>query len=194
MFQKILRLIIWKKGLKEVVKLFYFAIDPNDILDIHKYLMKITWYEIIFGLIKKIFIELLAGLVNGSNNTKYVSLNNQKFKIQRTLINLHPDEYSHEFHYHLFSVKLDRWAGSCNTINVNYLSNKACVPNKTEDLNLNIFNMIKGINEWKTLAKHISCKCRYKFDETKCKSNQWLNNNKCRCECKNHNICEKEYV
>ena len=46
-----------------------------------------------FGLIKKIFIGLLTGLVNGSNHTKCVSLSNQKCKIQPTLINLHPNKY-----------------------------------------------------------------------------------------------------
>ena len=54
--------------------------------------------------------------------------------------------------------------------------------------------MIIGINESKTLTKHISRECKCKFDETKCKSNQWWNNNKCRCECKKHHICEKDYV
>ena len=53
------------------------------------------------------------------------------------------------------------------------LSNNVCIPNKTEDLNLRVFNMITGINEWKTLTKHISCKCKYKLDGTKCNSNQW---------------------
>ena len=68
-------------------------IDTNDILDIHKYLMKITWYKT-FGFIEKIFIGLLTGLINRSNPTKCVSLSNQKFMIQHTLINLHPNEYS----------------------------------------------------------------------------------------------------
>ena len=31
-----------------------------------------------FGIIKKVFIALLTGLVNGSNYTKHVSLSNQK--------------------------------------------------------------------------------------------------------------------
>ena len=124
-----------------------------------------------FGLIKKIFIGLLTGLVHESNHAKYVPLSNQKFITQPTLINLQPNEYSQEFHYYPFSVKLDRCAESCNTIN--NLSNKVCVPNKTEDLNLKVFNMITRINELKTLTKHISCKCKCKFDETKCKSNQW---------------------
>ena len=50
-------------------------------------------------------------------------------------------------------VKLDRCVGSCNT--VSDLSNKVCVPNKTEDLNLSIFSMIARINESKILTKHI---------------------------------------
>ena len=105
--------------------------------------------------------------MNGNKHTKCVSLSNQKCEIPPTLIDLHPNEYSQEFNYYTFSVKLDRCAENCNTIND--LSNKACFPNKTEDLNLNIFNMIKGINESKTLRKLISCKCKCKFDETKCK-------------------------
>ena len=48
---------------------------------------------------------------------------------------------------------------------------------KTEDLNVSFSIMIIGINESKTLTKHVSCECKCKFDETKCKSNQWLNNN-----------------
>ena len=44
------------------------------------------------GLIKKIIIGLLTGLVNGSNHTKFVSLSNQKCMIQPTLINLHPNK------------------------------------------------------------------------------------------------------
>ena len=50
------------------------------------------------GLIKKIFIVLLTGLVNGFNHTKSLSLSNQKCDIQSTLINLHPNKYSEEFH------------------------------------------------------------------------------------------------
>ena len=46
-----------------------------------------------FGLIKKIIIGLLTGLV---------SLNRQKCMTQPTFINLHPIEYSQEFHYYPF--------------------------------------------------------------------------------------------
>ena len=84
------------------------------------------------------FIVLLSSIVNASNHTKCVSSSNQKRKIQPT-INLHPNEYSQEFHYYPFLVKLDRCVGSCKTLNE--LSNEVCVPNKTENLNLSIFNI-----------------------------------------------------
>ena len=143
-----------------------------------------------FGLIKKIFIGLLTGIGNRSNHTKCISWSNQKCMTQPTLINLYSNEYSQEFHYYPFAVKLDRCAGSCNTLND--LSNKVCVPNKTEDLNLSVFNMITGINESKTLTKHISCECKCRFDRRKCNSDQWWNNDKCRRECKKSQVCEKK--
>ena len=123
---------------------------------------------------------------------KRVSLSNKKIEIQPTFINLHPNEYSQEFHYCPFTVKLDWCVGSSK--NLNDLSNKVCVPNKTEDLKLRAFNMITGKNESKTLTKHISCECKCRFDEIKCISNQWWNNDKCRCESKKHYICEIDYV
>ena len=86
-----------------------------------------------------------------------------------------------------FAVKLDRCIGSYNTLN--YLSNKACVPNKTQDINLSVLNMLTRINELKTLAKHISCECKCKFDGRKCNSDQWWNNDKCSCECKKRHVC-----
>ena len=57
------------------------------------------------GIIKKMFIVLSSSIVNASNHTKCVSLSNHKWMIQSTLINLHPNEYSQEFHYYPFSVK-----------------------------------------------------------------------------------------
>ena len=106
-----------------------------------------------FGITWKVFIGLLTGLVNGSNHTKCVSLSNQKCEIQSTLINLHPNEYSQKFNYSPFAVKLDRCAGSCITLND--LSNKVCIPNKTEDLNLSMFNMIMELMNKKINQEYI---------------------------------------
>ena len=50
-------------------------------------------------------------------------------------------------------VNLDRCVEICNTLND--LSNKVCVPNEIEDLNLSVFNMITRINKSKILTKNI---------------------------------------
>ena len=42
--------------------------------------------------------------------------------IQPNLIDLHPNEYSQDFHYYPLAAKLDRFVGSGNTLND--LSNK----------------------------------------------------------------------
>ena len=144
------------------------------------------------GLIKKIFIGLLTGLVNGSNHTKWIGLNDQKCMIPLTSINLHANEYSQEFLYYPFAVDLDRCVGSCNTFD--HLSIKLCVSNKTEDLNLTLFSMITGINESKRLTKNTSCEFKCKFDNRKCNSDQWWNSDKCQFVCKKHHVFEKYYV
>ena len=113
-----------------------------------------------FGIIKKMFIVLLASIVTVSNHAKCMSLSNQNARF----------------------IKLDRCVGSCNTLND--LSNKVCVPNRIEDLNLSVFNLITGIHESKTLTNHISCECKCKFDGRKFSSDQWWNNDKCQCGCK----------
>ena len=96
----------------------------------------------------KMFVAILTSLANASNHTKFLSFSNQKYEIQPTLINLHLNVHSQKLHYYPFAVKLDRCVGSCNTLND--LSNKVCVPYRIEDLNLNLFSMITGINESKT--------------------------------------------
>ena len=99
---------------------------------------------------------------------------NEKCMIQSTLINLHPNKYNEEFQYYPFAVKLDRWVGSCNTLY--NLSNKVCVPNKTEDFNIDFFKMVTGKHGSKILTNDISRECKYKFDGRKCNSNQKWNN------------------
>ena len=78
------------------------------------------------------------------------------------LINLHPNEYNQELRYYLCIVKLDKCVGSCHA--VNDLSNRTHVPNKTEDLNIHLFNMIAGKNESKTLTEDISWQCKCRLD------------------------------
>ena len=51
--------------------------------------------------------------------------------------------------------------------------------------------MITEINESKILTKHISCECKCRFDGIKCNSDQWWNDDNCRCECKKRHVCAK---
>ena len=90
--------------------------------------MKKTWYKILFDLIKKIFIGLLISRANAFNDTKCVSVRNQKCMTEPSLVNLHPNRYGQEFHFYPFANKLDRCVAGCNTLN--NLSYKVCVSNK----------------------------------------------------------------
>ena len=137
-----------------------------------------------FGIIEEMFMGLLNSLVNTSNYPECVSLSNKKCITQPTLIILlfYYFEYSQDLYYYPFLAKLNGCIGSCNT--VIDLSNKVYVPNKTEDLNLSVFNMITGINQSKTLTKYVSCECKCRFDGRKCNSDPWWNNDKCQYECK----------
>ena len=61
-----------KDGIRKGFDFFlvdFDAIDANANLDANKYLMERAWYKKIFGLIKKMFIGLLTGLLNGPNDT-----------------------------------------------------------------------------------------------------------------------------
>ena len=106
-----------------------------------------------FGFIKKMFVGLLASVVSASSYTKCVPLSNQKCTNKPTIINLHPNEYTQGLYYYQLVVNFDKFVGSCNTLND--FANKVCVSNKIEALNLSVFNMITGINDSKTLAKHM---------------------------------------
>ena len=60
---------------------------------------------------------------------------------QPTLVNLNPNEYNQELGYYSLAVNLDRFNGSCNTLNDT--SGKICFPNKTENVNLSFSNRNK---------------------------------------------------
>ena len=156
----------------------YNIISTSNYINIHKYLMKKHDIKYCLELLRQIFIVLFI-IVNASKHTKYLSLSNQKFEIQPTLINLHLNECSQKLYYYPFAVKSNKCVGSFNTLND--LSIRVCVPNKTEDLNIHVFYVITEKNESKILRKDISCKCKCKFDGRKGHSDQKCNNDKCRC-------------
>ena len=111
------------------------------------------------GCIKKIFIGLssfcgsLASMANAFNFATCISLNNWPCMTWATGIDLNPNEYNQGLRYYPFIVNLDRCIGSCNSLDDP--SGRICVPNRTEDINLSIFNVIARINKSKTLTRHM---------------------------------------
>ena len=60
-------------------------------------------------------------------------------------------------------VKIDKCNENFNTFDD--LSSRVCILNKTEKVNLNVFNLVTGISESKITTKHISyyCKCKFEY-------------------------------
>ena len=90
-------------------------------------------------------------------------LSNQKCDIQPSPSNLHPNEYNQELHYYPLLVKLDKYAGSGNTLND--LSNRVFIPNETDYSNIQVFKINTRKNESKILTKDRLCQFKCRFDE-----------------------------
>ena len=95
-----------------------------------------------------------------------------------------------ELNYYPFIISLDKFNESCNA--VDDFSTKICVPNKTKDINVKVFNIITRIYDAKKLVKHIQCDCKCKFNSAICNSNQKWDNNKCQCKCKKYRTCKRD--
>lgn len=128
---------------------------------------------------------LLTNIFVISSDTKSIFLSNQQCMMQSTLINFHSNKYIEGLPFYLVVI-LHRCTGSCKT--VDNLSNRMPIPNKTDDVNLSVFDMTPGISESQISTKHVSCQFKGKFGSKKCNFNQKWNNNKCRCACKYPNI------
>ena len=98
--------------------------------------------KITFGFIKQVFItllsfsRLLASMTNVPNFTTLIPLNDQPCMARLTLIDLNPDEYNQVLRYYPFMVNLERSSRSCTIFDDP--SGQKCVPNKIEDVNLNV--------------------------------------------------------
>ena len=100
-----------------------------------------------FSFIKQVFIVLMS--FSGSLDSIVYAQNIYPYIINN-LINLHPNEYVQRLIHYPFAVNLNICIEIFNTLN--YFSNRVCVPNKTKNLNLELFDMTTGVNESKTLT------------------------------------------
>ena len=76
-------------------------------------------------------------------------MSNKSCMVKVTLIDFNPDEFRH---YPLI-VSMDGRDGSFNNIEDSF--SKICFASKMEQVNLKVFNVIKGINESTKFLKHM---------------------------------------
>ena len=127
----------------------YGIIAIDDILDIHKHLMKKKWYRIkMFGFVKQIFISAI--IFFSCNALKYVSMNNQEFKVRPETINININEPS----FYPDSVKINKCIGSCCYKNINNLFAKICIPDVVKNINIRVINLIWRTNETRHIKFH----------------------------------------
>ena len=79
--------------------------------------------------------------VSNVNPLKCVSRNNRESRIRPKIININSNEPS----FCPFSVKINKYSGSCNNINDPY--SKMCVPDLAKNINVKVFNLMSRTNE-----------------------------------------------
>ena len=158
----------------------YNAISVDNILDIHKYLIKNgikEWYNIkCLDLLRKCFFVAMS--VFSCNALKYVLINKQMCKIIPEIINVK----SNEPLFYPYSILANKCSGSCNNINNPYT--KLCVPDVIENINVKVFNLMSRTNQARHIEWHETCKCECRLDVSVCNNKQRWSNDKCRFECK----------
>ena len=145
----------------------YDATEVDDIVDIHKYLMKNTNIEL-----------TISSSFASVNSLNCISMSNQECKTTPQVFNVNGDEPV----YFPFCIKSSKCSGSCNNINHPYA--KICVPDVVKSLNIKVFNLMSRTNGTRHIEWHETCKCEWEFWANICDNKQRWNNDKCWCECK----------
>ena len=73
-----------------------------------------------------------------------------------------------KFFFYSFTVSVNKCCGSCVDIDDPY--SWICVPNKVNNMNLKVFNLLLGVNELS--------ECKYELDENVSKSKKTSNRDK----------------
>ena len=117
-----------------------------------------------FWLFNKVFVALLY--FSRCSATEFVALNNEPCFTRPALIDLNCIEID----YYPFMISPDKCNRSCMV--ADNLHIKICVPSKTKDISVKVFNVITKIIEAKKLVDHSLCNCKCKFNSTNRNSNQ----------------------
>ena len=107
-----------------------------------------------------------------------VAMNNQKCQIITKII----DVNSNEPLFYPYSVEMNKFSGSCNSINDLY--GNLCVPDFVKNIDAKVFNLMSRSNETRHIKWHETCKCKCRLDASVCNNKPCWNKDKCRCKCK----------
>ena len=145
------------------------------------------------GFIEKVFVIAMTFLIliYQMQIFKCVSMNNQECKIRSEIINVNTNEPM----FYPYSIEINRWKGSCNTIIDPYA--KICVPDTIKNISVKVFNLMSRITKTRHIEWHETCKCKCRLDASVCNNKQRWNEDKCRCECKelfNKGMCDKGFI
>ena len=96
-----------------------------------------------FVFIKKVFYigSLFLSSLVSTTSLSCISMKNQKCKVRPKIINVN----SNQPIFYPFSIKTNKFSGSCNNMNDPYA--KICVPDVRKDLNVKVFNLMSITNE-----------------------------------------------
>ena len=125
------------------------------------------------------------------NPLKCNSMNNQEHRGRPNIININ----SNEPLFYTYSIKINRYSGSCNDINDPYAT--LCVPDLVKYINVKVFNLISRANETRYIGWHKTCRCRCRLNVNVCNNTQRWNKGKCRCGCKgtiDMGSCDKDVI
>ena len=75
-----------------------------------------------------------AMTVLSCNALKYVSMNNQEYKIRSETININSNELS----FYRYSILVNKCSGSCNNINDPF--EKLCISDVAKNINIKVLN------------------------------------------------------
>ena len=118
-------------------------------------------------------------------------MNNQKCEIRPEIVNVNNGEPV----FFIFSIKISKSSGICNTINDPL--EKLCALDVVKNINLKVFNLMSRTNETRHIRFHETCKYKCRQDTSVCINNQRWNEDKYKCECKeiiDKGICDKEFI
>ena len=97
--------------------------------------------------------------------------------------------------FYPFTVIVNKFGGSCNTIDDPYA--RLCVSNKVKNMNAKLFHLMSWLNKTRFFVQHQSCECKCRLNEILCNSKQKWIHDKCRCECKeldDWGSCKNDYM